>query len=220
MGPVWLTGDDTVAERPAPRLRQGAHRDGGRSTHSYTAYRWGHKWVVFVWSSFHLPSGPGRSRCWSPYIATPDWDQARTRHKTPAHLARLLLASVVRWFPERQFIFVGDTGYGTSETARFCHRYGRYSHVGEQVLWCRRLIRTAAPAHASHYVDVRVKGQNWPLPKRSWRTRPSAPASQWHGMEAVPETLRSLRAPATGTASERNWWRFDGCTFMIVPDPS
>jgi hypothetical protein len=29
------------------------------------------------------------------------------------------LARVVRRFPERQCIFVGDTGYGTSETARF-----------------------------------------------------------------------------------------------------
>jgi hypothetical protein len=27
--------------------------------------------------------------------------------------------------PERHFIFVGDTGYGTSETARFCRKHGR-----------------------------------------------------------------------------------------------
>jgi hypothetical protein len=53
-------------------------------------------------------------------------DQARgTRHQTPAHLARLLLARVGRWFPARPFIFVGETGYGTSETARCCHRHGR-----------------------------------------------------------------------------------------------
>ncbi len=50
----------------------------------------------------------------------------RRRHKTPAHLARLLLARLMRWFPERHFIFVGDSGYGTSETARFCRRHHRH----------------------------------------------------------------------------------------------
>src|SRR5918992_6102580 len=46
-GPVLLVGDDTVAERPGPHVfGKGRHRDGVRSTHSYTAYRWGHKWVV------------------------------------------------------------------------------------------------------------------------------------------------------------------------------
>jgi hypothetical protein len=64
---------------------------------------------------------------WVAWSRDPEWDQAHgTRHQTPAHLARLLLARVVRWFPARQFIFVGDTGYGTSETARFCRQHGRH----------------------------------------------------------------------------------------------
>ena len=46
-GPVLLAGDETVAERPGPRVfGKARHRDGVRSTHSYTAYRWGHKGVV------------------------------------------------------------------------------------------------------------------------------------------------------------------------------
>jgi DDE superfamily endonuclease len=46
-GPVLLAGDDTVAERPGPHVfGKARHRDGVRSTHSYTAYRWGQKWVV------------------------------------------------------------------------------------------------------------------------------------------------------------------------------
>jgi hypothetical protein len=37
-GPVWLAGDETVAERPGPNVfGKGRHRDGGRSTPSYTA---------------------------------------------------------------------------------------------------------------------------------------------------------------------------------------
>jgi len=46
-GPVWLVGDDTVAERPGPHVfGKGRHRDGMRSPPSYTASRWGHTWVV------------------------------------------------------------------------------------------------------------------------------------------------------------------------------
>ena len=43
-GPVLLAGDDTVTEHPGPHVfGKGRHRDGMRSSHSYTAYRWGHK---------------------------------------------------------------------------------------------------------------------------------------------------------------------------------
>jgi hypothetical protein len=127
-GPVLLAGDDTVTERPGPRVfGKGRHRDGVRSTHSYTAYRWGHKWVV-VSVLIKLPCA---TRPWAlPILVAlyrpPEWDrQHRRRHKTPAHLARLLLARLMRWFPQHHFIFVGDTGYGTSETARFCSKHRR-----------------------------------------------------------------------------------------------
>jgi hypothetical protein len=48
-GSVALAGDDTVDEhRGAHVYGKGRHRDPVRSTHSYTAYRWGHKWVVLA----------------------------------------------------------------------------------------------------------------------------------------------------------------------------
>jgi hypothetical protein len=48
-GPVNLAGDDTVDEhRGAKVYGKGCHRDPVRSTHSYTAHRWGHKWVVLT----------------------------------------------------------------------------------------------------------------------------------------------------------------------------
>jgi hypothetical protein len=41
-GPLLLTGDDTVFEHPGLKaFGKGWHRDGVRSTHRYTAYRWG-----------------------------------------------------------------------------------------------------------------------------------------------------------------------------------
>src|SRR5262249_17490065 len=42
-------GDDTVTEHPGAEVYgKGCHRDSVRSTHSFTAYRWGHKWVVLA----------------------------------------------------------------------------------------------------------------------------------------------------------------------------
>jgi hypothetical protein len=167
-GPVLLAGDDTVAERPGPHVfGKGRHRDGVRSTHNYTAYRWGHKWVVVS----VLVKLPFAMRPWAlPVLVAlsrdPEWDQAHgTCHQTPAHLVRLLLARVVRWFPERQCICVGDTGYGTSETARFCGKH--HTHL----TWVSTLHGDAAfyeappPRTRRTMGRPRVKGQKRASPQ-------------------------------------------------------
>src|SRR5262245_46545621 len=74
----------------------------------------GHKWVVLS----VMVKLPFAIRPWAlPVLVAlyrgPEWAQVHgTRHKTPAQLARLLLVRVVRWFPHRHFIFIGDTSYG------------------------------------------------------------------------------------------------------------
>jgi DDE superfamily endonuclease len=48
-GRVRLVGDDTVTEHKGTKVHGKArHRDPVRSTKSYTAWRWGHKWVVLA----------------------------------------------------------------------------------------------------------------------------------------------------------------------------
>src|SRR5262245_57485140 len=48
-GPGLLVGDDTVSEHRGKKVYgKGRHRDPVRSSHRYTAYRWGHKWVVLA----------------------------------------------------------------------------------------------------------------------------------------------------------------------------
>jgi hypothetical protein len=167
-GPVLLAGDDTVAERPGPHVfGKGRHRDGVRSTHSYTAYRWGHKWVIVsVLVKFPFATRPWALPVLVALYRDPEWDQAQgTRHKTPAHLARLLLAHVIRWFPERQFIFVGDTGYGTSETARFCSRYGRQLTLVSKFYGDAALYEPPPPRTPSTMGRPRVKGQRLASPQ-------------------------------------------------------
>jgi DDE superfamily endonuclease len=128
-GSVLLAGDDTVTEHPGSHVYgKGRHRDGVRSSHSYTAYHWGHKWeVLSILVKFPFATRPWALPVLVALYGPPKWNRLHgTRHKTPAHMAQLLLARLMRWFPQHHFIFVGDSGYGTSATARFCQQYHQH----------------------------------------------------------------------------------------------
>jgi hypothetical protein len=51
---------------------------------------------------------------------------SRRRHKTPSELRRQLLAVLIPWFPDRQFVFASDGGYGTHALAHFASRHRRH----------------------------------------------------------------------------------------------
>jgi DDE superfamily endonuclease len=125
-GPIPLAGDDTVAEHKGKKVfGKGCHRDAVRSTHSFTAFRWGHKWVVLA----VLVQFPFAIRPWALpilcvlYRTEKDNKACGRRHKTPAELMRQMLTVLLRWFPQRRFLFVGDTGFGTHPLASFAHRH-------------------------------------------------------------------------------------------------
>jgi hypothetical protein len=125
-GPVRLVGDDTVDGHPGKTVYGKArHRDPVRSSHSYTAWRYGHKWVVLA----VLVQFPFATRPWAlPVLVdlyrSADDDQKRGRvHRTPAQLMCRLLRLLLRRFPGRTFVFAGDAGFGTHEVARFCYRH-------------------------------------------------------------------------------------------------
>src|SRR5262249_55706680 len=179
-GPVALAGDDTVDEHRGARVYgKGCHRDPVRSTHAYTAYRWGHKWVVLTilvpfpfarrpWALpvlvalYRSPEKPPKAK--APAAAprrrkAKDRTKARAkeragrraaaevrakaaakrarkaaapsarRHKTPSELMRQLLAVLIHWFPDRQFVFAGDGGYGTHAPAPVAQRHRRHLTV-------------------------------------------------------------------------------------------
>lgn len=124
-GVVACCGDDTVDEHRGKKVYgKSCHRDAVRSTHSHTAYRWGHKWVVLC----ILVTLPFSTRPWALPVLVAlyrpvEWNKKhRRRHKTPAELMRQLLAVLIRWFPKRKFRFAGDGGFGTHALARFAHR--------------------------------------------------------------------------------------------------
>jgi DDE superfamily endonuclease len=165
-GPIRLAGDDTVSEHPGKKVHGKArHRDPVRSSHRYTAYRYGHKWVVLA----ILVQFPFAIRPWAlPVLVAlyrPEQDnKARGRpHKTPAQLMQLLLRILLRWLPGRQFVFAGDPGYGSHAMATFAQQSkGRLALVSK------------FPADANLYAPPppyagkgrpRVKGAKLPAPQ-------------------------------------------------------
>src|SRR5262245_22464540 len=132
-GPVYLAADDTVDEHPGDNVfGKGCHRDAVRSSHSHTAFRWGHKWLVV----FVLVAVPGASRRWALPIfvilchsAKEDEKHSR-RHRTPAQ--RLLQALLVlrRWFPQREFLLAADGGFASHElTSGIANRVAHTTYV-------------------------------------------------------------------------------------------
>ena len=126
-GRIRLVGDDTVDEHRGKKVYgKGRHRDAVRSSRNYTAFRYGHKWVVLA----VLVSFPFAQRPWAlPVLIAlyrcPEDNRRRGRpHKTPAEWMQLLLRIVLRWFPDRQFLFVGDSGFGSHAVASFAARQG------------------------------------------------------------------------------------------------
>jgi hypothetical protein len=134
-GRVLVAGDDTVDEHRGENVfGKACHRDPVRSTHSYTAYRWGHKWVVLA----VLVRFPFTRRLWALpvlvalYRSEKDNQKAGKRHKTPQHLLRQLCCVLLRWHRQRAFVLVGDGNYNAHESARFAQdRRGRLALVSK-----------------------------------------------------------------------------------------
>ena len=123
--PIILVGDDTVFAHPGRRVfGKARHRDPVRSSHAFTAWRYGHKWVVLA----VLVRFPFALRPWAlPVLVALYRDPADDRregrrHRTPAQQAIRLIRLMLNWFPGRRFVFVGDSAYGTHELARFADR--------------------------------------------------------------------------------------------------
>lgn len=125
-GPIFLAGDDTVDEHRGKQVYgKGRHRDPVRSTHSYTAFRWGHKWLVVA----VLVRFPFTRRRWALpvlvalYRSEEENRRRGRRHKTPPELLRQLLRVLLRWFPQRQFVCAADGNFATHDLARLAARH-------------------------------------------------------------------------------------------------
>jgi hypothetical protein len=166
-GPILLAGDDTVDEHPGDKVfGKGCHRDPVRSTRSFTAFRWGHKWVVLT----VLVRFPFTRRRWALpvlvalYRSETDNDQSGRRHKTPARLLRQLCCLLLHWFGQRRFVLAGDGNYGSHELARFASgRRGRLTLVSK--FYPDANLYEPPPPYSGHG-RPRVKGAKVPTPEQ------------------------------------------------------
>src|ERR1700736_535550 len=182
-GAVRLVGDDTVTEHPGRKVHGKArHRDPVRSSHSYTAWRWGHKWVVLA----VLVRFPFACRPWAlPVLValyrSPEDDHQRGRsHRTPAQLLQLLLRVLLRWFPDRRFVFAGDQNYGSHEMASLAPRTHTRLHVVSKFYPDANLYEPP-PAYAGKG-RPRVKGVKLPTPQEAVARAPRVRLNvAWYG---------------------------------------
>jgi hypothetical protein len=166
-GRVLLAGDDTVdGHKGAHVFGKGCHRDPVRSTHSWTVFRWGHKWVVLA----VLVRFPFTRRLWALpllvalYRTETDNAQAGRRHKTPARLLQQLCCVLLRWFRQRRFVLSGDGNYGTHALARFAsRRRSRLTLVSK--FYPDASLYEPPPAYAGHG-RPRVRGAKLPPPQQ------------------------------------------------------
>jgi hypothetical protein len=164
-GVIELAADDTVTEHPGPKVYgKGCHRDPVRSTHSFTAFRWGHKWVVLAL----LVRLPCTTRRWALpllialYQPEEENRQQGRRHKTPPQLLRQMLLVLMRWFPDRKFVCTADGNYATHELAELASRYSRRLAFISKFYPAANLV--APPPQYSGKGRPRVKGQKLPAP--------------------------------------------------------
>ena len=171
-GPIELAGDDTVTEHPGPKVYgKGCHRDPVRSTHSFTAYRWGHKWVALT----VLVKVPWATRRWALplrialYLPPPKEDQPPPENgrqqrspKTPSQWLQQMLRVLMRWCPDRQFVGTADGDYASHKLAEFTMQYaGRLTFVSK---FSKNADLVAPAPPYSGNGRPRVKGEELPDP--------------------------------------------------------
>lgn len=245
--PVLCPVDETVAQhRGKPVYGKGRHFDACRSSHAHTVPVWGHCWVVVcVMVKFPWAVQPWALPVLAALYRPRELNDADgRRHKTPPHivgalaeearLARGWRAVLMSWFPQREFVFLGDGGRrGRSLSSRQfpvrcpCHspwnipnanRPGRASH--ELAGFCGRygdrccLISKAAPDLRLFDRPPPYSGKGRPRVKGRPRAQPQAVVARGGLLQqTVCWAGRDDHVVKTASASA-HWYR---CGAGLVP---
>jgi len=215
-GRVELAGDDTVTEHPGKKVYgKGCHRDPVRSTQSFTAYRWGHKWVLLAL----LVGFPFCRRRWALplmvalYRPKPDEnqtqaDKARNKraHKTPGDLLAQMLRILMRWFPDRTFVCSADGNYASHELAELAAANSQRLTVVSKFYPNANLFEP--PPAYSGQGRPRVKGKELPDPAQVVHdtSKRSVLDVAWYGGER-----RRVEV-----VSDCGWWYQAGRPLVLV----
>ena len=183
---VVLLADDTVDGRDGDHVwAKGTHRDPLRSSRARNNLTFGHRWLVMC----VLVRVPGAARPWalpvlcglcvSPKVG----GQIGRRPKAPGQLAKQLLIRLMRWFPRRRFVLVGDAMVVTHDTVAFARRHAdRVTAIGRLRADACFYSAPAHPARRARGGAVAKKGHKLPPPgERVGQLTPAAEEVPWYG---------------------------------------
>ncbi len=185
--PLVIGADDTIERRKGAKIKEkGVFRDPVRSSHKYTVYTFGLRWM----SMMLLVSVPWTERVWAlPFLTvlapSEKTNQANDkRHKTTIDWIMQMISAVRRWQPDRAIVLVTDGGLCAVKLGLRC------CNLTNPVTWVSRLRLDAAlhewpsPQLASKPGPKPKKGERQPSlqaclddPQTVWQTLSIA----WYG---------------------------------------
>lgn len=148
-GTILLAGDDTVDEHRGKKVYgKSRHRDAVRSSHSYTAHRYGHKWVVLA----ILVKFPFATRYWalpilvSLYRSPKDNKERGRMHHTPVELLRRMLRVLLRWVSRPTILLCRRWRLWHARPGALRSKERRPLDLGQSLLCRCQPLRSAAAA--------------------------------------------------------------------------
>lgn len=189
---VELIVDDTLVRRYGPYVMGiGIHRDPLRTGRGRDyALSLGHKWVVLS-VGVRLPFMAGwlalpiLSELYvSPNPARRSRVVMNKKHRSPARIAKALVATVVKWAPERRFHLIGDKVFASHDLADSMNERGKVPGLRRVALVSRLQPDAglyAAPPRRRGKGRRRVKGEKLPNP----REVVSSPKARWRTVEVA-----------------------------------
>lgn len=189
---VELIADDTLVRRSGPYVMGiGIHRDPlrtGRGTNY--ALSLGHKWVVLsVGVRLRFMAGWLALPILSELYVSPDPARRsrvtmKKKHRSPARIAKALVAIVARWAPERRFHLICDKVFASHDLADSMNEQGRIPGL-RRVTLVSRLQPDAGlygrPSLFGGRGRRRVKGEKLPSPGEvAW-----GPDARWRTVEVA-----------------------------------
>lgn len=182
--PIILVVDDTVDGKEGDRVwAKGTHYDARRSSRRHKHVKFGHQWLVMcvlVWL-------PGIDRPWALPILSglcrdkPTAKKIGQRTKPASVISKQLLIRLMRWFPGRRFVLLGDSKALSHAVACFARRHA------DRVTVISRLRANAnlygEPKPRKHRGGRKpTKGQKLPAPREQIQTLKHQQATvAWYG---------------------------------------
>ena len=210
--PIVIGLDDTIERRWGARIRaRGIYRDPVRSSRGHFVKTSGLRWLSFMLLT-PLPLLPGIKALPVLTILAPSerWaEQQGRRHKPLTDWARQGMLQIIRWFPKRAIIFVGDSSFGTHELA---HAIARHATLISRLRLDASLFAPPEPRTPGQRGRPRQKGK----PRPKLQTRLDDPAARWTPI-TLPRWYGGVKDKTLEILSETALWYRPGTPPKAIP---